>query len=545
MTGTEVLIVGGGPAGLAMAALLARHEVSSVLVERRNGVNPHPRARSVNVRTAEIFRQLGILEAIEAVSLPEPWTRQLVYTQSLGGPEIGRTETTIQPIVDGRRVSPVPWLLSSQDQIEPIIRRVAEASDRTDIRFGRELVELEQADGGWRATVRPTGGDPPSAQRDGEAERIEASYVVGADGAGSAVRRSLDVALDGETDLATLVNCHFVADLDRWTVDRPAALYWTTNPARNVFQKIDTEHRWLCQIGYDRRHHHPSDFTPEVAAAWITRSVGVDDLDVRVIDVIPWTMSATVAERFAVDGAFLIGDAAHQLPPSGGFGMNTAVQDAHNLAWKLALVLHGRADPALLDSYHTERAPIARYNADRSLENTRNVGRIRRQVERGDDPAAVAAAVAAAGRYGNWLGMDLGLRYESGWLVPDGSSPPPVADPVSDYADTGRPGHRAPHVDLGGGRSTLDLYDRLPVVLVGAEVSPADREALATVHPDLAVHPLPVGDGHGVHDVHDRHGIDRTGAMLVRPDGHVAWRAATSASADRLAAAVDALGLVH
>ena len=251
-------------------------------------------------------------------------------------------------------------------------------------------------------------------------------------------------------------------------------------------------------------------------------------------------MSSTVAERFRHGNVFLVGDAAHQLPPSGGFGMNTAVQDAHNLAWKLAFVLHGRAGDELLDSYHDERAPIARYNADRSLENTRSVGRIRKRMERGRDADEVADAVAESGRYGNWLGMDLGLRYDDGCLLPDGTEPPAVADPVSDYVDCGRPGHRAPHVASGDGGSTLDLYERDFVAVLGSQ-APIDATDLADAPGGALVHHrLSEAD-----DGHERHGIDPTGALLVRPDGHVAWRVASDAGSPQIHDALRQLGLTR
>lgn len=536
---TEVLIVGAGPGGLAMAALLGHHGVDCVAIERRHRTNPHPRARSVNVRTGEIFRQLGALDDIEAVSLPAAWSESLIYTESLAGREIGRTEMGVQPVVAGRRVSPVPWLLSSQDQIEPILRRCAEDHDGVEVRFGTTLVDLDLDGDEVVAMVESTTGR----------RSIRARYLIAADGAGSTVRRRLGIAMEGPTDLATLINCHFRANLDPWTTDRPAALYWTTKPARNVFQKIDLEHRWLCQIGYDPRRDDPASFTNDKAEDWIRTSIfgpgeAADGaigtgLDIEVIDVIPWVMSSTVAERFAQGRVFLVGDSAHQLPPSGGFGMNTAVQDAHNLAWKLAFVLRGRAEPALLDTYQLERAPVARYNADRSLENTRAVGRIRKIVETGDDPDAVAAAVTGAGRYGNWLGMDLGLYYEQGCLLADGSAPPVVDDPVSEYVDTARPGHRAPHVRLPDGRSTLDLYHREPVLVVGRDLRPDGADRLG----GLPVHRLG-GTGAGDADeIHSLHGLEPTGALLVRPDGHVAWRQAAHADGDQVGDALQRLGL--
>jgi putative polyketide hydroxylase len=326
--------------------------------------------------------------------------------------------------------------------------------------------------------------------------------------------------MSGRHELATLVNCHFRADLCRYTEARPAILYWTTAPARNVFQKIDVADRWLCQIGYDPKQSRPEDFTPARSAEWIRASVGAD-LDVDVLDVIPWTMSSTVVERWRSGRVFLAGDAAHQLPPSGGFGMNTGVQDAHNLAWKLAWVERGRAREALLDSYETERAPIAAYNAARSLENSEAVGRIRKLAERGDSSET---GLAGARRYGNWLGMDLGLHYERGALVPDGTEAPRVDDPVATYAPVARPGHRAPHVELeDSGRpiSSLDLFNGAFCLLTGRAGADWCEAAL-----ELGLRAYRVGG-----DVADPGGefreayeIDADGAVLVRPDGHVAWR---------------------
>ena len=360
--------------------------------------------------------------------------------------------------------------------------------------------------------------------------------------------------MDGIASFGTMINCQFYADLGPWTDHRPAALYWTTSPARNVFQKIDTDNRWLCQLNYDPSMHRAEDFSTEVAAEWIRRSIGPDlpdDFDLRVTDVIPWVMSSTVAERFRDGRVFLIGDAAHQLPPTGGFGMNTAVQDAHNLAWKFAAVASGHASEGLLDTYETERAPVAQYNADRSRENSRSVGRIRRLVESGTATVEQKReALRASTQYGNWLGMDLGLRYDEGCLIPDGTEPPQVDDPVSEYVPTARPGHRAPHVpiDLDGATSTLDLYDTQFVLLCGAAVdieaavdgahaeadgvhlgAAAETEVDAIrdsgyAHPALRVLQLGIDLDDPDGRLASAHGIGREGAVLVRPDGHVAWR---------------------
>ena len=571
VTDATVLIVGAGPAGLSMALLLGRLGLDAIVVERRSGINPHPRARSANVRTAELMRQWGVLDEIEAASLPLPWTEQFVYCETLAGTEIGRVTTGVQPVVDGVELSPAPWLLTSQDRIEEILLRRLAGMGEVHICWDTELLGVIQDGEQVTAEVR----DPAGTRH------LTARWLVGADGAASAVRRSLDIDMDGIASFGTMINCQFYADLGPWTDHRPAALYWTTSPARNVFQKIDTHNRWLCQINYDPSTHRPEDFSTGMAEQWIRRSIGPDlpaEFELRVTDVIPWVMSSTVAERFRDGRVFLIGDAAHQLPPTGGFGMNTAVQDAHNLAWKFAAVAGGHAGEALLGTYETERAPVAQYNADRSRENSRSVGRIRRLVESGTATVEQKReALRASTQYGNWLAMDLGLRYDEGCLIPDGTDPPQVDDPVSEYVPTARPGHRAPHVpiDFDGATSTLDLYDTQFVLLCGAEFdaeaaadgaeaetgraqgaadhvqagAAAQAEAAAGVavnieagrgsgcaHPALRVLQLEAHIEYPDCQLANAHDIGRTGAVLVRPDGHVAWRVAHATSAAAMAA---------
>ena len=555
MTDAAVLIAGAGPAGLSMAILLGRMGLETIVVERRSGVNPHPRARSINVRTAELMRQWGVLDEMVAVSLPLPWTEQFVYCETLAGDEIGRVTTNVQPVVDGVELSPAPWLLTSQDRIEEILLRHLGGMSEVQIYWDTDFVDVAQD--GEQVEVEVRG---PSGTR-----HLTARWLVGADGAASRVRRSLDIDMAGIASFGTMINCQFYADLGPWTDHRPAALYWTTSPARNVFQKIDVNDRWLCQLNYDPSMHRPEDFDVDTATEWIRRSIGPelpDGFDLRVTDVIPWVMSSTVAERFSDGQVFLIGDAAHQLPPTGGFGMNTAIQDAHNLAWKLAAVAGGHAGAALLDTYGIERAPVAQYNADRSRENSRSVGRIRRLVESGTATVEQKReALGASTQYGSWLGMDLGLRYDEGCLIPDGTEPPQVDDPVSVYSPTARPGHRAPHVWIDGATSTLDLYDTQFVLLCGSDVeaeSDTENEPGAvetgTVadagfvaedvgrsgHPALRVLRLGVDLADLGGRIADVYGIGRSGAVLVRPDGHVAWRDPHATGAAAMAA-LDAL----
>jgi hypothetical protein len=266
---------------------------------------------------------------------------------------------------------------------------------------------------------------------------------------------------------------------------------------------------------------------------WIRTAVGDPNCTSDILAVATWTMNATVARNFRSGRILLAGDAAHQLPPTGGFGMNTGIQDVHNLAWKLALVRSGAAGRPLLDTYDSERRPVARFNADRSLENSQMVARINAAAAgESTDGASPEQSVAASRRYGNFLGMELGFFYHSAAVIPDGTDPPSPEDAVIDYIPTARPGHRAPHVWLerdGKRASTLDLFGPGFTVLAGpsggawAETARTSGEKVAVQVNEFTIGPA----GDFLDDAGEwqrQYGVNDDGAVLVRPDGHVAWR---------------------
>jgi putative polyketide hydroxylase len=519
MLDIPVLISGGGPVGLTASLLLSRHGVNSLLVERHPGTALTPKARGINARTMEIFRQCGIDAAVREAGLAEGRLGLIVWTETLAGREIERR-------VPGRAtpknmaVTPVKNCLCAQDDLEPVIRRFAEAAGPGTLRFNTELTSFSQRPGAVTGllTDRMTGEETPFTAR----------YLIAAEGAQSRVRRALAVKMLGEENVYDSVNILFHADLTQWVAHRPAALYFVEQEdLRATFLTINGRDRWGFLIhGAKQYGWRPQDFTPEFCTELIRKAVGVEDLDVSVLGVNPWQASAIVSDRYRVGDVFLAGDAAHEMPPTGGFGLNTGVQDVHNLAWKIAAVLFGTADDKLLDSYNAERQPLGRIITQNSLANALSMGRTARQ-----------SNVLPRREFLNEQGLIFGACYQSTAVVPDGTPPVAVDDPVTEYVPSARPGSRAPHVRLTRGDeqiSTIDLFGPHFVLLAGRDGDPWRRAAqgLGTSWPPLIAFTVgkdgDLGDPDG--DWHDAYGVDPDGAVLVRPDGHVAWRSRSGAS---------------
>ena len=532
MLDIPVLIVGGGPVGLTASLLLSRHGVRSLLVERHPGTAIVPKARGINARTMEMYRQCGVEAAIRAAGLSEERRgRLIVWTETLAGKEIERR-------VPGRAspknmaVTPTTNCLCAQDDLEPVLRRFAETAGPGALRFNTELTSFSQKDGSVTGTM--------TDRVTGEETRFSARYLIAAEGAQSRVRRSLGVQMIGEEKVYDSVNILFNADLRQWTEHRPAALYFVEQPElRGTFLTINGTDRWGFLIHSPSQYgYKPGDFTSERCAALIRQAVGIPELVVSVLGVSPWEASAIVADRYREGAVFLAGDAAHEMPPTGGFGLNTGVQDVHNLAWKIAAVLRGQADDALLDSYHAERQPLAETITRAALANAMSMGRTTRQ----------SGAVLPRREFLNEQGLIYGLCYESMPVIPDGTPPVEVTDPVTEYVPSARPGSRAPHVWLqrGGEQlSTIDLFGSHFVLLAGRD-GDAWRQAIHQIVPSWP--PLigfTVGGKEDLIDPdgnwHEAYGVETDGAVLVRPDGYVAWRGRSGASRPRevLRAVVD------
>jgi putative polyketide hydroxylase len=380
------------------------------------------------------------------------------------------------------------------------------------------------------SALEPDGDGVVATLRAGGREtRVRARYAIAADGARGRIREMLGIPMHGTAALYRSINVLFRADLTPWVANRPAALYFIEQPGlQATFLTINGVNRWGFLINSLPVTASVEPYTPERCAAIVRQAVGVPDLEVEILGVAPWVAAAQVAEHYRRGSVFLAGDAAHHMPPTGGFGLNTGVQDVHNLVWKLAAVLHGWAGPALLDSYEDERLPYGRAITQQSLANAISMGRGHAR----DGSHEEAADVRARPEYLNELGMIFGASYESAAVVPDGTPAPAVKNPITDYVPVARPGHRAPHVWLernGTRLSTLDLFGRNIVVLAGPK-GLAWRDSARRVAAELGV-PLDAFAVGPFRDVEapagrwtEAYELGPDGAVIVRPDGHVAWR---------------------
>lgn len=511
---TPVLIAGGGIVGLSASLFLSRQGIPSLLVERHRGTSIHPRARGVNARTMEIYRELDLEEAIRVAGADLSPSFGLYTGATLKEviePIPRRTEPAIFPgAARFDEISPTSGNRVTQDLLEPVL--LAEARKRGgDLRFFTELASFEQDEAGVTAMI---------VERESGARRtVRADYMIAADGANSRIREALGVPVSGSGSLGFLLNILFRADLREFVRDREFSICLIDRPdLHGLFTSINNRDRWVFHLAYDpARGEKPEDFPPERCKDLLRLALGMPEIALEIESILPWESAVRVADCFQQGRVFLAGDAAHQMPPWGGQGANTGVADAHNLAWKLAAVLKGQATPELLTTYDVERQPIGRLAAEESGQAAN---------ERG----ALSMQRAGAGFHHRQFRMlGYGYQYHSAAIIEE-----PGSELASDELGLdGRPGTRAPHawVEYQGKRiSTLDLFGT-DFVLLAASEGAAWREAAQALAPRLNIKLStylagPTGDLLDPENSwQSKAGISDTGALLVRPDGIVAWRA--------------------
>lgn len=553
---TRVLIVGAGPVGLVTGLLLDRLGVDFQIVERREGLHQAPQAHVISSRTLEICRAVGIDPmAIRNAGPPLEDIRTVRWVDRLVGRDLGVFTMGSDPEEVMRMLtqSPSPTANLSQDRFEAMLfERLANTAGRDRVRFEHAWEGYSTTDGQYLSRVHTSGG----------AVEIASHYLIGADGAGSRVRKAADIDMVGPDDIQTFVNIHFSANLRQLLAGREGILYWVMDKeVEGTFIAHDIERNWIFMKTVDASESlDPID--EEKFAALLRKAIGAD-LPITIHSMNAWRMTAQIASAFRRDRLFLVGDAAHRFPPTGGIGMNTGFQDAHNLAWKIAMVEAGR-DPGLLDTFEPERKPVAETNSGQSVTNAMRMLEVAflldvdgdRRISLADldavladadRRAAVQRAVDAQAAHFNMSGLDLGVCYTGAGVIDDG--PPPASeDPVSRYVPSTTPGARLPNAMLlrdGAPLSTLDLVAPDRFLVLAHDEHP---DTLDGAVEELAGRGMPlgirrVGPGADTVPADDRFAelFPTEEVLLVRPDGHIAARFDSGRATAELAGAMGVL----
>ena len=515
---TQVLIVGGGPVGLATALDLAWRGSRSVLIEREptTGGVLLAKANGLHERTMETCRRWGLIDRVVAKGFPSDHAGDSVYCTSMTGHFIGRS---VIPSANERPIppeSPEKRQRCAQYEFDPLLATAVLERGLTDVRYSTEFVDFVQDEEGVTVQVREV--------ETGRVYPIRAQYLVACDGAGSRVRRQLGIEFEGRMldfslsamiRIPDLASHHPIEDGERY-------ILIGTEGAWGIMTSVDGREIWRYTVVGSQEKLDPAHYD---VSADIRRALGSDDIPFEILRLIPWRRSQCVAASYRSGRVLLAGDSAHTTSPTGGHGMNTGIADAVDLAWMLDAIIKGWGDEGLLEAYDIERRPIGARNSASAAKNYSgwmvNTGYadVLAEGPQGDACRADIGRRLVESLHGEWhsLGIDLGYRYEgSPIIVADGT--PPTPDETSTYLPTARPGHRAPHAWLGDGRSTLDLFGQGFTLLrfgVPNDASAALERAAGKVGVPLRT--VDVAETE-IAALYERK------LVLVRPDGQVAWR---------------------
>ncbi len=557
---TDVLIIGTGPAGSASAALLSTYGISNIAINRYSWLANTPRAHITNQRTMEVLRDLGREVEDEAYlhATEQDLMGENVFCESLAGEEIGRMKSWgTHPMSKAEHLLSSPTFMNDLPQtfMEPLLFKAA-CSRGTKARMSTEYISHVQDADGVTAKVKD--------RMTGQTLAIRAKYMIGADGGNSLVAENENLPIEGQMGVGGSMNILFKADLSKYVAHRPSVLYWVMQPGANVggigmglVRMIRPWNEWLIVWGYDINEPAP-DVTPEYATEVARQLVGDPELDIELLSANTWTVNNAYATQMQNGRVFIMGDAAHRHPPSNGLGSNTSIQDAFNLAWKLAAVLKRQAGEDLLDSYTRERAPVARQIVTRANQSigefgpifealglTGSVDPVKMQAnmdartdatpEAERQRQALRDAIAFKKYEFDCHGVEMNQRYVSNAIVSDGQLEPAFAmDEELHYHPTTWPGARLPHVWVftpdGDKLSSLDLTGHGQfTILTGIGGEPwLDAANSVTASLGVPIKTCLIGPRRAIQDHTGDWAraseISDSGCILVRPDHHVAWR---------------------
>ncbi|PDZ43993.1 FAD-binding monooxygenase [Bacillus wiedmannii] len=509
-----VLIIGGGLSGLASALFLAKHNVDYLLVERHPSTAIHPKAGGITLRTMELFRELGLENRIKLAgkAIENCRGRIAVHTiaeankeelAKMRATQYGNDEKLLRKIEE---ISPSKQTACYQIILEEIMLQEARTLGG-ELSFYHELVSYKQNEQGVMATIR---------NRDTEEESIiHCDYIIAADGAKSKICEQLGISTEGRGTIGGYyMNIYFEVDLSEFIQGDAFGFSMVLHPeVLGALIPVDNARRWIYHVSYDPlKGERPEDFTIERCKQILQTAIGSTNVEPEIVSVLPWEATESTATKFQDNRVFLVGDSAHIMPPTGGFGSNTGIQDAHNLAWKLAAVIKGEANPKLLETYHKERYPVAKLTTEYA------------------SSLLFRAASREEGSLNNMdgLAVTVGYHYCSEAIVDDSATPHRM-----DIVElNGRPGTRAPHfcgTYDGKEISILDLLGNDFVLLIGAE-NHAWAECAQDFSSKLGIN-IKVyrvgGNGDFIAQENvfrELYGIENEGVILIRPDGFIGWR---------------------
>ncbi|MEM6347420.1 MAG: FAD-dependent monooxygenase [Bacteroidota bacterium] len=576
MKSTNVLIIGAGPSGMVSALCLAKLGISSIIVERNARINKHPKAHELNSRSIEILHVLGFSdEDLAREASPKSDGARILFCNTINE-ELGRIDLEED---EARRHkyerhlrSARPYLNLSQTALEKVMLAKVRAHPLIEVMFNHQWQGLKE-------TLKALESDILNRANDSVIS-IRSQFVIAADGANSRCREFVGIKMEGPGNIQEFVSVYFESNL-REFIKTPAKLYWILNPyAPGTFIAHHIEKRWVYMLPFFAAYQGKEQFDESFCAQKIRIALGDPTLDIDIKSISFWRMSARIAEQYRKGRVLLVGDSAHCFPPTGGLGMNTGIADAHNIGWKLAAVINGSAPLEFLDSYEKERRPIAAQNTKESIYNYQKImevpeafglgseGLEKMAKFRGAAPtkylpefvkdnllrlvcklankklkkfdkdvslrSKVAKTIAEQIAHFDRLGLDIGYIYESGALIADGSPVSMQADRVTDYHPSTQPGARLPHLDLSASDeydSTHDFlsYDQFSLLIrengQAWEHAVCQFEAqsftqLKLVRLDKLNLPKPLFE-----ELIKLIELAPEGALLLRPDGHVAFRA--------------------